>query len=46
MAREVGDVVSKWDKEAAQMGLSRAMIDRMESAFAHCDLEAAKALSG
>ena len=45
IAHEVGEAVSDWDKKAARMGLSRAMIDRMESAFVHRDLEAAKALS-
>lgn len=44
IAREVGEVVSHWDQEATQMGLSRAMINRMESAFVHRDLEAARAI--
>jgi len=39
---EVGNVVSKWDKEAARMGLTKDMIARMESAFVHRDLELAK----
>jgi serine/threonine-protein kinase HipA len=45
IAREVGEAVSNWDREATQMGLSRLMIDRMQSAFVHRDLEKAKALS-
>jgi serine/threonine-protein kinase HipA len=45
MAREVGDVVSDWRSEAAGIGLSRRMIERMESAFEHRDLKLARTLT-
>lgn len=45
IAREIGEAVSNWDREATRLGLSGKMIDRMESAFVHRDLEKAKALS-
>ncbi len=45
IAWEVGEVVSRWDEEAAGMGLSRKMIERMESAFVHRDLEIVKGLT-
>ena len=45
IAREVGEAVSRWDKEALQIGLSSKMIERMESAFVHRDLKMAQALS-
>jgi serine/threonine-protein kinase HipA len=41
LAREVGDAVSGWRKEAVKLGLSKAEIDRMASAFEHEDLTAA-----
>ena len=45
IAREVGNAVARWDQEAAQIGLSGKMIDRMESAFVHHDLKMAQSLS-
>jgi serine/threonine-protein kinase HipA len=36
---EVADAVKKWPKEASRLGLSKAEINRMESAFEHEDLE-------
>ncbi len=36
---EVADAVKKWSKEASRLGLSKAEINRMESAFEHEDLE-------
>ncbi len=44
-AAEVGKAVTTWRKEAAQMGLTRAEINRMASAFEHDDLKAAVSLS-
>jgi serine/threonine-protein kinase HipA len=44
VAGEVGSAVAGWNTEAARMGLGRAMIAQMESAFVHRDLERAKAL--
>jgi serine/threonine-protein kinase HipA len=41
IAREVGEAVSEWRKEAGKLGLSKAEIDRMASAFEHEDLAAA-----
>jgi len=41
IAREVGEGVSTWRREAAAQGLTKAEIDRMESAFEHEDLRAA-----
>jgi serine/threonine-protein kinase HipA len=41
LAREVGDAVSGWRKEAGKLGLSKGEIDRMASAFEHEDLTAA-----
>jgi hypothetical protein len=35
--------VSKWRDEAARLGLTKAEIDRMASAFEHQDLETARA---
>lgn len=43
IAREVGKAVSSWRKEAASLGLGKAEIDRMASAFEHDDLKAAVA---
>ncbi len=42
---EVANSVMIWRKEASQLGLSKAEINRMESAFEHEDLEYARALS-
>jgi serine/threonine-protein kinase HipA len=36
---EVADAVKKWSREASRLGLSKAEINRMESAFEHEDLE-------
>ncbi|HEX4143945.1 MAG TPA: type II toxin-antitoxin system HipA family toxin [Pirellulales bacterium] len=41
IAGEVGKAVSLWRAEAKKRGLSPAAIDRMKTAFEHCDLEAA-----
>jgi serine/threonine-protein kinase HipA len=41
IAREVGNAVTSWRKEAALLGLRNAEIDRMASAFDHGDLRAA-----
>lgn len=41
IAAEVGAATSTWRMEAATLGLSRAEINRMASAFEHADLEAA-----
>jgi serine/threonine-protein kinase HipA len=41
-AAEVGRAASKWRTEAAALGLSKADIGRMASAFEHDDLEAAR----
>ena len=43
MAREVGDAVASWRKEAARRGLRNSEIERMASAFEHDDLKAAVA---
>jgi len=43
IAAEVGQVVSNWRTEARALGLTRAEIDRMASAFEHDDLKAALA---
>lgn len=45
IAAEVGQAVATWREEAAQLGLTRAEIDRMASAFEHEDLKAALSLS-
>ena len=37
----VGAAVSGWRKEAGALGLNKAAIDRMVSAFEHADLEQA-----
>jgi serine/threonine-protein kinase HipA len=44
IAREVGAAVARWRKLAAAHGLTAAQIDRMESAFDHADLRAARQL--
>ena len=41
IASEVGHVVSEWRVVAANLGLERAEIDRMSSAFEHDDLQQA-----
>jgi serine/threonine-protein kinase HipA len=41
---EVGKVVSKWRHEAGLVGLTKAEIERMASAFQHRDSELARAL--
>jgi len=41
IAREAGDAVASWRKEAAGLGLSKGEIDRMASAFDHEDLKLA-----
>jgi serine/threonine-protein kinase HipA len=41
IAREAGDAVASWRKEAAVLGLSKGEIDRMASAFEHEDLKLA-----
>lgn len=44
IAREVGEAVSGWRREAARHGLPATAIDRMASAFEHSDLAAAQAI--
>lgn len=41
IAREAGDAVASWRKEAAVLGLGKGEIDRMASAFEHGDLKLA-----
>lgn len=41
IAGEVGDIVAGWRAEAADRGIDRAELKRMESAFMHADLELA-----
>jgi serine/threonine-protein kinase HipA len=43
IVHEVGRAVASWRKEAARLGLSKAEIERMASAFEHGDLKAATA---
>jgi serine/threonine-protein kinase HipA len=43
IAREAGNAVTSWRKEAATLGLSKGEIDRMASAFEHDDLKLAVA---
>jgi len=45
IAGEVGSVVARWRDEAASFGISNAELDRMESAFAHSDLELAQSFA-
>lgn len=45
-AAEVGSAVSAWRSEAAELGISKAEIERMASAFEHSDLAAARSHSG
>ncbi len=45
IAGEVGREVAKWRTEAAELGLTKAEIERMASAFEHEDLKQAKALA-
>ncbi len=44
IAKQVGQAVSAWRREAKKLGLTPAEIDRMASAFEHEDLKAALAL--
>ena len=41
VAGVVGAAVSRWRSEAGALGLNKAAIDRMASAFEHADLEQA-----
>lgn len=41
IAAEVGKTVSSWRKTAADLGIGKAEVDRMASAFEHADLEGA-----
>lgn len=41
IAKQVGRAVASWRREARQLGLTPAEIDRMASAFEHEDLKAA-----
>ncbi len=43
---EVGSAVSKWRKEAGRVGIDRAAIDRMASAFEHDDLRQSLTMRG
>jgi serine/threonine-protein kinase HipA len=43
IAGEVGTAVAAWRRKAAKLGLAKAEIDRMASAFEHQDLRAAQA---
>jgi serine/threonine-protein kinase HipA len=43
IARETGNAVALWRKEAAGLGLSKGEIDRMASAFEHEDVKLAVA---
>ena len=42
IAKQVGNVVSKWREEAVRRGLGKTEIDRMASAFEHEDLKMAQ----
>ncbi len=44
IAEEVGRAVAKWRTQAARLGLSKPECDRMESAFDHEDLKAARSI--
>lgn len=46
IALQVGKAVATWRKEAAKLGLTKAEIDRMASAFEHEDLKAALSFVG
>ncbi|HLH17820.1 MAG TPA: HipA domain-containing protein [Bryobacteraceae bacterium] len=46
IARETGSAVATWRTEAAALGLSKAEIDRMASAFEHEDLKLAMSSGG
>lgn len=39
IAGQVGRAVARWREEATRLGIGSAELDRMESAFAHVDLE-------
>ena len=41
IAAEVGKAVSKWENEAARLGLSKLEVERMASGFDHEDLKTA-----
>jgi serine/threonine-protein kinase HipA len=43
---QVGQAVAKWRPEAAKLGLTKAEINRMASAFEHADLKAALSSAG
>jgi serine/threonine-protein kinase HipA len=44
IAGEVGAAVAAWRRQAAKLGLTKAEIDRMSSAFEHRDSKASQAL--
>src|SRR5579862_9237659 len=46
IAGQVGQAVAKWRQEAAKLGLAKAEINRMASAFEHADLKAALSFVG
>jgi serine/threonine-protein kinase HipA len=41
IAREAGNAVASWRKEAARLGVGNSEIDRMASSFEHDDLKTA-----
>lgn len=45
IAGEVGSAVARWREEAASFGIGNAELHRMESAFAHSDLELAQSFA-
>lgn len=45
VAGEVGSAVARWREQAASLGIGNAELDRMQSAFAHADLELALSLA-
>ena len=45
IAAEVGEAVTTWREESAKLGLTKAEIDRMASAFEHEDLKVSLSLS-
>jgi serine/threonine-protein kinase HipA len=45
IARDVGATVTRWRESASSLGLSAKDIERMSSAFEHCELERAVAIS-
>jgi serine/threonine-protein kinase HipA len=46
IAGQVGQAVAKWRQESAKLGLTKAEINRMASAFEHADLKAALSFVG